>query len=70
MPDRKLLLERLERLAIVLDDLMPECAEAPLKEQESVKPIWGRGRQFGGACGLQIRGGKFCSESDPWRKIL
>ena len=27
MPDRELLLERLERLAIVLDELMPQCAE-------------------------------------------
>ena len=40
MPDRELLLERLERLAIVLDELMPQCAElvrdsiAMLKEQE------------------------------------
>ncbi len=38
--DRELLLERLERLAIVLDELMPQCAElvrdalALLKEQE------------------------------------
>ena len=40
MTDRELLLERLERLAIVLDELMPQCAElvrdavALLKEQE------------------------------------
>lgn len=34
----------------------------PLKEQEAVKPTWGRGKPFCGACGLQIRGGKFCSE--------
>jgi len=27
MPDNELLLERLERLAIVLDELMPQCAE-------------------------------------------
>ena len=27
MTDRELLLERLERLAIVLDELMPQCAE-------------------------------------------
>ena len=33
-----------------------------LKEQEEVKPTWGRGKPFCGACGLQIRGGKFCSE--------
>lgn len=33
-----------------------------LKEQEAVKPTWGRGKPFCGACGLQIRGGKFCSE--------
>lgn len=41
MTDRKLLLERLERLAIVLDELMPRCAElvrdaiASLKEQKA-----------------------------------
>ena len=40
--DRELLLERLERLAIVLDELMPQCAElvrdaiSLLKEQEDV----------------------------------
>lgn len=33
-----------------------------LKEQEAVVPTWGRGKPFCGACGLQIRGGKFCSE--------
>lgn len=44
MPDRELLLERLERLAIVLDELMPQCAELVrdsivlLKEQEAVEP--------------------------------
>ena len=27
MTDRELLLERLERLAIVLDEIMPRCAE-------------------------------------------
>jgi len=42
MADRELLLERLERLAIVLDELMPQCAELVrdaivlLKEQEAV----------------------------------
>ena len=41
MNDKELLLERLERLAIVLDELMPQCAElvrdtiAILKEQEN-----------------------------------
>ena len=41
MTDMELLLERLERLAIVLDELMPQCAElvrdsiALLKEQEA-----------------------------------
>lgn len=41
MIDRELLLERLERLAIVLDELMPQCAElvrdtiALLKEQDA-----------------------------------
>ena len=37
-------------------------ALAMLKEQEAVKPTWGRGKPFCGACGLKIRGGKFCSE--------
>lgn len=37
-------------------------ALALLKEQEAVKPTWNRGRPFCGACGLRIRGGKFCSE--------
>ena len=41
----------------LLDDAL-----ALLKEQEAVKPTWGRGKPFCGACGLQIRGGKFCSE--------
>ena len=42
MSDPELLLERLERLAIVLDELMPQCAElvrdtlALLKEQEEL----------------------------------
>ena len=42
MTDRKLLLERLERLAIVLDELMPQCAElvrdaiTMLKEQQKL----------------------------------
>ena len=42
MADRELLLERLERLAIVLDELMPQCAElvrdaiSLLKEQEDL----------------------------------
>lgn len=45
MTDRELLLERLERLAIVLDELMPQCAElvrdalALLKEQERLLDI-------------------------------
>ena len=44
MDDKNLLIERLERLAIVLDELMPGCAElvrdaiAMLKEQEAVEP--------------------------------
>lgn len=42
MDDKSLLIERLERLAIVLDELMPQCAElvrdaiALLKEQEDL----------------------------------
>ena len=42
MTDRGLLLERLERLAIVLDELMPRCAElvrdaiTMLKEQQKL----------------------------------
>ena len=45
MSDMGLLLERLERLAIVLDELMPQCAElvrdaiALLKEQEGLLGI-------------------------------
>ena len=47
MHDRELLLllKRLERLAIVLDEFMPQCAElvrdaiAMLNEQEAVEPI-------------------------------
>ena len=37
-------------------------ALALIKEQEAVKPTWGRGKPFCGACGLRIHGGKFCSE--------
>ena len=37
-------------------------ALAVLKEQEAVKPTWGRGKPFCGSCGLRIHGGKFCSE--------
>ena len=33
-----------------------------LLKEEAVKPTWNRGRPFCGACGLRIRGGKFCSE--------
>lgn len=39
-----------------------ERIEKLLKEQEAVKPTWGRGKPFCGACGFRIRGGKFCSE--------
>lgn len=45
MADRELLLERLERLAIVLDELMPQCAELVrdatelLKEQQEAKEV-------------------------------
>ena len=35
---------------------------ALLKEPEAIKPTWSRGRPFCGACGLRIRGGKFCSD--------
>ena len=44
--DKELLLEQLERLAIVLDELMPKCAElvrdaiTMLKEQEAVSAYW------------------------------
>ena len=66
MTDRELLLERLERLAIVLDELMPQCAElvrdaiAMLKNQEAVEPKIIRMNAFGypvhacGKCGLLI----------------
>lgn len=46
----------------VVDEDVCERAIELLKEQEAVKPTWGRGKPFCGACGLQIRGGKFCSE--------
>ena len=65
MSDRELLLERLERLAIVLDELMPQCAELVrdaielLKEQEAKKVnIWLThcGMKYGlcPKCGKQI----------------
>ena len=41
---------------------MKKDALALIKEQEAVKPTWGRGKPFCGACGLRIHGGKFCSE--------
>lgn len=44
------------------DQKILEDAIAMLKEQEPVKPTWGRGKPFCGACGLRIHGGKFCSE--------
>ena len=34
----------------------------PMREQEAVKPTWGRGKPFCGACGLRIHGGKFCDK--------
>ena len=52
MTDRELLLERLERLAIVLDELMPQCAElvrdtiAMLKEQEPRILDWDEIRNY------------------------
>ena len=55
---RKLLLERLERLATVLDDLMPRCAElvrdaiALLKEQEPVKPRLAASKSCYDHCGV------------------
>ena len=33
-----------------------------LKEQKTVKPEWSCGKAYCGACGLRIRGGKFCSK--------
>lgn len=39
-----------------------EDAIALLKDQEAVKPTWSHDRPFCGACGLRIRGGKFCCE--------
>lgn len=36
--------------------------DATLKEQEAVKPTWGRGKPFCGACGSRIHGSKFCGE--------
>ena len=69
MSDRELLLERLERLAIVLDELMPQCAELvrdaiALLKQEAVKPV--RDEQTGrlwlcGNCGSYVG----FEDSDP-----
>ena len=54
MDDKSLLIERLERLAIVLDELIPGCAElvrdaiSLLKEQdEEVKAAYRRGLEAG-----------------------
>lgn len=45
-----------------LEDAGFDVDVALLKEQEAVKPTWSLGRPFCGACGLRIRGGKFCCE--------
>lgn len=73
MSDRELLLERLKRLAIVLDELMPQCAELVrdtidlLKEQDAVKPV--RDKKTGriwlcGKCGSYV-GFEDHDEDDP-----
>ena len=73
MSDRELLLERLKRLAIVLDELMPQCAELVrdtidlLKEQDAVKPV--RDKETGriwlcGNCGSYV-GFEDHDEDDP-----
>lgn len=60
MKDRELLIERLERLAIVLDELMPRCAELVrdalelLKEQEPVKPLAQADDTFECSCGAIV----------------
>ena len=52
MTDRELLLERLERLAIVLDELMPQTAElvrdaiALLKKQERIIKLYEKAEPF------------------------
>ena len=62
MPDRKLLLEQLERLAIVLDELMPQCAElvrnsiSLLKEQEAIIEQYHRADGFLAAHGWKWEG--------------
>ena len=53
--------EHKDRMYHALEDDWKRLKEL-LKEQEAVKPTWGRGKPFCGACGLRIRGGKFCSE--------
>ena len=53
--------EHKDRMYRALEDDWKRLKELQ-KEQEAVKPTWGRGKPFCGACGLRIRGGKFCSE--------
>lgn len=68
MSDRELLLERLERLAIVLDELMPQCAELVrdtivlLKEQDPVKPHYNARTNWYecGACHYSMTSGMHC----------
>lgn len=68
-PDRELLLERLERLAIVLDELMPQCAElvrdaiSLLEEQEAVKPKTGHWFKIHGGTAAQ------CTICKCWGQI-
>ena len=70
MTDSELLLERLERLAIVLDELMPQCAElvrdaiTMLEEQDAVEPRVSTAEQRCGHCNkvIEMDGWQFC----PW----
>jgi len=65
----ELLNERLERLAIALDEIMPQCAllvrdaVVLLKEQRAVEPTWQQGKAYCGSCGKRIPlkiGARFC----------
>ena len=69
MPDKDMIIRGCEYWVknhkgeqLMLEYTAVEDLLALLKEQEAVTPTWNRGKPFCGACGLQIRGGKFCSE--------
>lgn len=73
MPDREKYIEVLSKAAKTVKEfnedtpikISLECIEdilELLKEQEAETPTWHLGKPFCGACGLRIRGGKYCSE--------